>query len=90
LYVAKSDGTYAELGQAAGVDDPHGRGREAVTLDANRDGLPDIFSDNEQPSNYVELNHLYLKQWARFHRETRSGRDRFVEQSVRTGGGLGR
>ena len=41
-----------------GVSDPHGRGREAVTLDANGDGLDDLFVTNEISSLFPSTSNL--------------------------------
>ena len=44
---------------ARGVADIHGRGREAVALDFNQDGLLDIAVANEGPSFYPTPNRLF-------------------------------
>jgi hypothetical protein len=61
LYIQRLDGSFQDAAAAFGVTDPHGRGRETVTLDANLDGLDDIFLTNEISSLYPSTsNHLYL------------------------------
>ena len=61
LYIQRSDGSFQEAAVAFGVDDPHGRGREAVTLDANGDGLDDLFFTNEiNPLFPATSNRLFL------------------------------
>jgi hypothetical protein len=66
LYLQTSTGGFSEVGRLAHVDDPHGRGRNAVALDANVDGLTDLYVTNEQPSIYTEPNHLYINTGAGF------------------------
>ena len=61
LYIQRPDGTFQDAAATFGVDDHHGRGREAVTLDANLDGLDDIFLTNEVSTLFPSTsNRLFL------------------------------
>ena len=61
LYIQRPDGTFQDAAATFGVDDHHGRGREAVTLDANLDGLDDIFLTNEVSTLFpATSNRLFL------------------------------
>jgi hypothetical protein len=52
LFIQSGDGTFCEVAAAWGVDDPHGRGREAVALDYDKDGLLDLAVANQvRPSS---------------------------------------
>ncbi len=53
---------FTESGVAAGIVDPFGRGRAPVFFDANNDGLPDLFMQNEpdRPDGYPSQNRFYL------------------------------
>ncbi|MCZ3389316.1 MAG: VCBS repeat-containing protein [Actinomycetia bacterium] len=62
LYVQTPIGTYVDAAAALQVDNPHGRGRDAVAVDANADGISDIYVTNEPSSLFVEPNHLYINQ----------------------------
>ncbi len=59
LYVQRPDGSFAEGAAALGVDDPHGRGRDAVTVDVDADGDDDIYLTNQVSTLYVEPNRVY-------------------------------
>ncbi len=60
LYRQNADGTFTDVGAAWGVTEPTGHGRSAATLDANRDGRPDLFVGNEPPVDFPSPNRLYL------------------------------
>ena len=49
LWLQQPGGSFQEAGTSWGVGDPFGRGRTAVFLDANGDGLPDLYVANETP-----------------------------------------
>lgn len=49
LWLQGSNGTFSDVGTAWGVGDPYGRGRSATFIDANGDGLPDLYVANETP-----------------------------------------
>lgn len=53
-----------------GVADPHGRGREAVAIDYDKDGLPDLALANEAPSRYPAPNRLFRNVGGRFQEVT--------------------
>jgi VCBS repeat protein len=48
LWLQQPDGSWT-LDEASGAQDPLGRGYSATTLDANGDGLPDLFLDDFHP-----------------------------------------
>ena len=59
LYLQKPNHTFVEVGRAWGVADPHGRGREALILDFDRDGKKDIVVVNEGPSIFPAPSRLF-------------------------------
>jgi hypothetical protein len=59
LWLQKPDRTFVNVGRTWGVADVHGRGREPVTLDHNKDGRLDLAVANEGPSIYPALNRLF-------------------------------
>lgn len=81
LWLQGSDGVFT-LAAGHGAEDPYGRGRIPVFLDANRDGLPDIYLTNEatqRPDGQVNHNHLFINQ----------GGARFLEKTTRATGPQG-
>jgi enediyne biosynthesis protein E4 len=57
LYHNNGDGTFTEVGKAAGVDDPQKFfGLTAVWSDFNHDGLLDLFVANDGKANYLYQN----------------------------------
>jgi hypothetical protein len=66
LYLQTSSRTFVKVADAWGAADPHGRGRQPVVLDYNRDGLPDIVVANETPSIFSSANRLYRNMGGRF------------------------
>jgi enediyne biosynthesis protein E4 len=56
LYRNNGDGTFTEVGAAAGVDNPRGRSLGAVWADFNNDGLPDLYVANDISDNALFLN----------------------------------
>ena len=59
LFLQAPDHTFTDVAASWGVTDPHGRGRKAVTLDFDHDGLPDLAVANEGPSIFPTPNLLY-------------------------------
>lgn len=62
LWIQQSSGLFADEAAQAGVMDPFGRGRHVVTIDANHDGLDDLFVGNspERPDGLPSPNRLFL------------------------------
>jgi Tol biopolymer transport system component len=62
LWLQQTDGTYIDEAESWGVTDPYGRGRDVVFLDANNDGLPDLFVSNSGPrtDGEVSANRLFI------------------------------
>lgn len=57
LYRQKPDGTFEDRSRASGVGDPAlYYGMASVFVDANDDGLPDLFVTNDSTPNYFYLN----------------------------------
>jgi hypothetical protein len=66
LYL-QGNGNFAKISGAWGADDPHGRGRGAVTLDYDKDGKLDLLVVNEKSTRYPTVgNHLYHNVGGRF------------------------
>ena len=60
LYLQRSDRTFEKIVGAWGADDPHGRGRGALTLDFDQDGDQDLLVLNEQSTAFPLVgNHLF-------------------------------
>jgi hypothetical protein len=61
LFLQASPGVFVD-DVASGAEDPLGRGYSATTLDANGDGLPDLFVDNKhpRPDGQPSPNRLFL------------------------------
>jgi hypothetical protein len=62
---ADFDDGYVNVSRAWGVADVHGRGRDIVTLDVNKDGLPDLALANEGSSTFFSSNLLYINRGGR-------------------------
>jgi hypothetical protein len=62
LWMQTKPGTFADEAVAAGVDDAPGRGYSATFFDANNDGWPDLFVDNNfpRPDGLPTPNRLFL------------------------------
>ncbi len=56
LYRNNGDGTFAEVGAAAGVDNPRGRSLSAVWCDFDEDGWPDLYVANDVSDNALFRN----------------------------------
>jgi hypothetical protein len=61
LFLQTSPGVFLD-DTTSGAEDPLGRSYSATTLDANGDGLPDLFVDNKhpRPDGQVSPNRLFL------------------------------
>lgn len=66
LWLQRPDGKFVDVARSWGVADPHGRGREAVALDFDRDGRIDLAVANETPSIFKSPNRLYRNLGGRF------------------------
>jgi hypothetical protein len=53
LWIQHVDGTFTNRASTWGVSDPAGRGRDALFLDVNDDGLPDLFVYNAKRTDGV-------------------------------------
>jgi hypothetical protein len=62
LWLQGSGSTFTDQGVPAGLADPYGRGRHAAVIDANHDGLPDLFvgTSPERPDGLPSTNRLFL------------------------------
>lgn len=56
LYHNNGDGTFAEVGVAAGVDNPSGRSLSATWSDLDDDGWPDLYVANDVSDNALFRN----------------------------------
>jgi hypothetical protein len=57
LYRNNGDGTFSEVGEAAGVSDPNGYfGLGVAWFDYNGDGFPDLFVANDSNPNFLYKN----------------------------------
>ena len=64
LFIQQEDGTFEDRAEAYGVQDPFGRGRYAVFLNANGDSYPDLLVTNalERTDGENSINHLYINE----------------------------
>jgi hypothetical protein len=58
---------------AFGLADEHGRAREPIAIDVNRDGLMDIFLGNDEGVLYDSRNRLYVNKGGRFEEQPLPG-----------------
>lgn len=72
LFRNNGNGTFTEVAQQLGVDNPDGRSLVALWHDFNGDGWPDLYVAND-----ISENKLYLNQHGRF---VDAGRDAWVEE----------
>lgn len=66
LFLQRPDHTYVDVARSWGVADPHSRGRDALVIDYNRDGLLDLVLANTGPSIYGAPNRLFKNVGGRF------------------------
>ncbi|MBI5271626.1 MAG: VCBS repeat-containing protein [Burkholderiales bacterium] len=81
LWLQGTDGVFT-LAASHGAEDPYGRGRIPVFLDANHDGRPDVYLTNEatqRPDGQANHNRLFINQ----------GSGRFAEALTRATGAQG-
>jgi FG-GAP-like repeat len=60
LWIQRTDGTFVDRAQEFGIDDPGGRGRQPITIDANNDAWPDLFTGQAIGRAYPSPNRLWL------------------------------
>jgi hypothetical protein len=60
LWIQTSDGAFVDRAAEFGVTDPGGRGREPITLNANGDKWPDLFTGQARGVDYPSPNRLWL------------------------------
>ena len=63
----------SEAARKFGIADVHGRGREPIAIDVNKDGLLDIFLGNDQGVNYPSPNRLYINKGGSFQEQPLPG-----------------
>ena len=56
LFRNRGDGTFEEVAESAGIDDPSGRSLSASWVDFNNDGWTDLYVANDVSNNGVFLN----------------------------------
>jgi FG-GAP-like repeat len=62
LWIQTADGTFVDRAAQFGIDDPGGRGRQPITLNANGDQWPDLFTGQAPGVDYPSPNRLWLNQ----------------------------
>ena len=62
LWIQTSDGTFVDRAAQFGITDPGGRGRQPITLNANGDKWPDLFTGQAPGVDYPSPNRLWLNQ----------------------------
>jgi mannosyltransferase len=60
LWIQTADGSFVNRAVQFGVADPGGRGREPITLDANNDRWPDLFTGQAAGVDYPSPNRLWV------------------------------
>jgi HEAT repeat protein len=66
LYLQGPDGNFVNVARSWGVEDRHGRAREAIAVDYDKDGLLDLVVANEAPSMLPSPNRLFKNLGGRF------------------------
>jgi FG-GAP-like repeat len=62
LWIQTVDGSFVERAAQYGIDDPGGRGRQPIALNADGDKWPDLFTGQEIGVDYPSPNRLWLNQ----------------------------
>jgi hypothetical protein len=62
LWIQTADGSFVDRAAQFGIDDPGGRGRQPMTLNANGDRWPDLFTGQAPGVDYPSPNRLWLNQ----------------------------
>src|SRR5215204_2207378 len=62
LWIQTSDGTFVDRAAQFGVADPGGRGRQPITLNANGDKWPDLFTGQAPGVDHPSPNRLWVNQ----------------------------
>jgi hypothetical protein len=62
LWIQTADGSFVDRATEFGITDPGGRGRQPVTLNANGDRWPDLFTGQAPGVDYPSPNRLWLNQ----------------------------
>jgi FG-GAP-like repeat len=62
LWIQTADGSFVDRAAQFGIDDPGGRGRQPITLNANGDRWPDLFAGQAPGVDYPSPNRLWLNQ----------------------------
>lgn len=64
LWIQQEDGSFVESAEPYGVQDPYGRSRDAVFLNANGDEWPDLFVGNQYPrrDGHPATNTLFVNE----------------------------
>jgi hypothetical protein len=68
LWIQTADGSFIDRAAQFGLDDPGGRGRQPITINANNDQWPDLYTGQAIGVDHPSPNRLWLN----------SGGDRFV------------
>ena len=57
LFHSNGDGTFTDVGKKMGIEDPNGYyGLDALFVDVNNDGKPDLMVANDSTPNYLYIN----------------------------------
>ena len=62
LWIQTADGTFVDRAAQFGITDPGGRGRQPITLNANGDRWPDLYTGQAPGVDYPSPNRLWLNQ----------------------------
>ena len=78
LWEQQNDGTFVDKSHVVGLNDPFGRGRAVVALDANADGKQDLFfvNDGGRPDGMASTNKLFINTGTRFTSSESQGLDK--------------
>jgi hypothetical protein len=62
LWIQTADGSFVDRAAQFGVDDPGGRGRQPIALNANGDKWPDLFTGQAPGVDHPSPNRLWVNQ----------------------------